>query len=79
MKRNIRHVHASNDEWVRVHRQPAPPSSGNDALWRLALKVGGGIALFFIVCQIIKAMLPFLVLGALGWVALKFFSRKGAR
>jgi len=76
MKRNIRHVHAANNEWLRVHRNR---TSGNGALWELALKVAGGIGLCFIVCQIIKVMLPFLVLGALGWVALKFFSRKGAR
>jgi len=71
MKRNIIHIRADNDEWVRVHRDPPPPAPDTDWLWMLLFKVGGGILVFFIVCQIIKAMLPFLFLGALGWFVLK--------
>jgi hypothetical protein len=32
MKRNIRHIRAGNDEWVKVHREPAPPAPENSTL-----------------------------------------------
>jgi hypothetical protein len=75
MKKHIRHIRARSDEWVQVHRNPPPPSSGDDWLWTLLLQVGGGILVLVIACQIIKAMMPFLVLGFLGWVALKFYGK----
>jgi hypothetical protein len=79
MKRNIRHIHADNNEWVRVHRNrvPAPaPSSDKDDWWvGPLLKVGGAILAFWLICTLLKAMLPFLVLGALGMLGLKFFSK----
>ena len=79
IKRNIRHIRARNDEWVQVHRDaapaPAPSYDGSDWWFVLLLKVGGGILAFWLVCTIIKAMLPFLVLGALGWFFLKFHGK----
>ena len=79
MKKHIRHIRAGNDEWVQVHRDPPPPSSGDDWLWGLLWKVGGGILGLFIVGQILKALMPFIVLGALGWVALYVFGKWGKR
>jgi len=75
MKRNIRHIRAGNNEWVRVHRDPPPSISDNDWLWELLFKVGGGILLLYIACQIISAMMPFLAVGAVGWFALKVFGK----
>jgi hypothetical protein len=72
MKRNIRHIRAGNDEWVQVHRDPPAPATGGDDWWvGLLLKVGGAILAFWVICAILKAMLPFLFLGALGWFFLK--------
>jgi hypothetical protein len=75
MKKHIRHIRASNDEWVQVHRNSPPSNSGDDWLWGPLWKVGGGILVLVIVCQIIKALMPFLVVGFLGWVALKFYGK----
>jgi hypothetical protein len=75
MRRKIRHIRARNGEWVRVHRNPPAPASGQDALWWRVFQFAGGIFLFVIVCQIIKALLPFLVLGIIGRVALQCFSK----
>ena len=79
MKRNIRHIRAGNDEWVRVHRDatPAPSFSGDDWWVGLLLKIGGAILAFWVTCAILKTMLPFLVLAALGWFALtRLFHRR---
>ena len=77
MRRNIRHIRARDDEWVQVHRSPAPaPPSGGDDWWiGLLLKVGGGILACWLICELLKALLPFLVLGALGWFALQVFCK----
>ena len=68
--RRVNHIHASNNEWVCVHRsQPVTQSVSNsdDWLWPLVAKIGGAIIAFAIICKILTALLPFLVLGAIGW------------
>ncbi len=77
MSKHIRHIRADNDEWVQVHRDTPPPSSGEDWLWLLLCKVGGGILGLVIVGQILKAVMPFIVLGALGWVGLYSLRQRG--
>ena len=69
--RRVKHIHARNNEWVHVHRsQPLTQSVSNsgDWLWPLVAKIGGAIILFVIICNIIMALLPFLILGAIGWL-----------
>jgi hypothetical protein len=69
--RRVTHIRAAPGEWVRVHRTPPvsqPTSAFADRLRPLLLKVGGGILLFVIICKILTALLPFLVLGAIGWL-----------
>ncbi len=77
MKRRIRHLTARNDEWIAVHRPHSHPGTGGDGdRWLgLLLKVGGGVLAFWVACSVIKAIVPFLVLGAIGWFGLKFFSK----
>jgi hypothetical protein len=68
--RRVKHIHATNNEWVCVHRsQPVTQSVSNsgDWLWRLVAKIGGALILFVIICKILTALLPFLILGAIGW------------
>ena len=79
MKRHIRHIRAGNNEWVKVHRDPPPPSPGQDWFWMLLLKVGGGVVAMFIIGQILKVLMPYLVLLLLGWVALYVFAKGGKR
>ena len=81
MKRNIRHIRAGNNEWVHVHRNhsPAPSSSGGDWWVDLLLKVGGGILALWVIGAILKFLMPYLVLGFVGWVASKFFFKGGKR
>jgi hypothetical protein len=53
-----------------VHRTPPvsrPTTASADWLWPLITKAGGAILLFVILCKILTALLPFLVLGAIGW------------
>jgi len=45
----------------------------------LLLKVGGGMLLFFLACEMIKALMPFIGLGLLGWVGLQIFAKGGKR
>jgi hypothetical protein len=71
--RKIKHIHARNNEWVCVHRtHPAsrPAASSTDWLWPLVAKIGGAIIIFVIICKIITALLPLLVLAAIGWLFL---------
>jgi hypothetical protein len=63
MKRRVIHVHARNDEWVRVHRGGFGASCGWEGL---LIKVGVSVVAFFVVCLIIKMLLPYLVLAAVG-------------
>ena len=79
MKRNIRHIRARNGEWIQVHRDPPPSKSGEDWPVMLLLKVGGGMLLFFLACEMIKALMPFIGLGLLGWVGLQIFAKGGKR
>lgn len=68
--RKIRHIHAENNGWVRVHRAQStthPASNRGDWLWAAGFKIGGAILAFVIICKIITALMPFLLLGALGW------------
>lgn len=68
--RRVKHIHARNNEWVHVHRsQPVTQSfSGSaDSLWPVAIKIGAAILAFVIISKILTAILPFLVLGAIGW------------
>ncbi|MGO9200724.1 MAG: hypothetical protein ACLQM8_09310 [Limisphaerales bacterium] len=77
MKRRVRHLTARNDDWTAVHRPPPGPRAGAGEGWWLGLllKVGGGVLAFWVACSVIKAIVPFLVLGAIGWFGLKFFSK----
>jgi hypothetical protein len=66
----VKHIQARSNEWVCVHRSnptTVSTSSCDDWLWPLVFKIGGSILLFVIICKIIAALMPFLVLGALGW------------
>jgi hypothetical protein len=68
--RRVKHIHANRNEWVCVHRTypvTPPTSSSIDWLWPLVAKIGGAIILFVIVCKVLEALLPFLVLAAIGW------------
>jgi len=68
--RQVKHIHARNNEWVHVHRShPVTQSVSNpcDWLWPLVAKIGSAVILFVIICKIITALLPFLILGAIGW------------
>jgi len=81
MKKHIIHISPKPDEWVHVHRNhsPAPSSSGGDWWVELLLKVGGGILALWLVCAILKVLMPYLILGFLGWVGLNFFGKGGKR
>ena len=51
-------------------QQPQPFSNSNKMtvwLWPLLFKIGGSIFLFVIICKILTALMPFLILGAIGW------------
>lgn len=73
--RRVRHINAKPGEWVRVHR-PAPASSSHgDAIWGLIFKIGLGISAIFIVCEIIKSLLPFIMIGGAVWFWLKLNSK----
>lgn len=68
--RRVKHIHARNNEWVHVQRShPVTQSVSNsdDGLWPLVAKIGAAIVLFVIICKILTALLPFLILGAIGW------------
>jgi len=68
--RRVKHIHARNNEWVCVHRtQPATQSATDygDWLWVLVAKIGGAIIAFVVICKILTALMPFLILGAIGW------------
>jgi hypothetical protein len=69
MKQKIRHIHARNDEWVHVHRDPPSGGGGFDWIWKLGL----GIAGFLIAIEIIKAIFPYILLSLIGWAAMKWF------
>lgn len=73
--RRVRHINAKPSEWVRVHRPAPAPSSHGDAIWGLIFKIGLSIAAFFIVCEIIKAMLPLILIGGAAWFWLKLNSK----
>ena len=69
--RRVRHVHAQNNEWVCVHRaHPTTHPTSSDWLWPLVVKIGGAILTFVIISKILTALMPFLVLGAVGWLFL---------
>jgi hypothetical protein len=38
-----------------------------DWLWPLVAKIGGAIIAFVLICKILTALMPFLILGAIGW------------
>ncbi|MGP8201652.1 MAG: hypothetical protein ACLQU4_19350 [Limisphaerales bacterium] len=65
-----RHIRVENDEWVHVHRDGPNGGGSFDWLW----KIVGMVAGFVIVIEIIKEIFPYLVLGLIGWVALKAFT-----
>ena len=68
-----RHFHAKSNEWIRIHRtQPAGGNGNPDfwpkiAMWGIGIAVGG---------YILVQLLPYLLLGGLGWMVMKFYSRK---
>jgi hypothetical protein len=69
MKRRIRHIRARNDEWVHVHRGGGSVGGASDWGWKIGLTVVGLV----ITVEIIKELSPYLILGLIGWVALKWF------
>jgi hypothetical protein len=71
VKRKIRHIRAHNDEWVQVHRN-CTPQRGSDFWWTgLALKVAVGI----VVMLIIKSLLPYILVGLIGYYGIKLWLR----
>ena len=42
-------------------------SNSTDWLWPLVVKIGGAVVLFVMLCKILEALLPFLLLAAFGW------------
>ncbi len=68
--RRVKHIHARNNEWVCIHRShPVTQSVSHcdDWLWSLVAKIGGAIIAFVVICKILTALMPFLILGAIGW------------
>jgi hypothetical protein len=82
--RRTRHPDANPNEWNYVHRRPLPPmpppvSSGSEwvepllkiGLWVAAIVIGG-----LILMEILKVVLPILMLSWAFGIALKFFGRR---
>ena len=76
MKQKIRHVHARNDEWVRVHRGNGRGTTGGcgsvggDWGW---MKVAGGVVLAMVAIAVLSALMPYIVGGLMIWGALSVF------
>ena len=73
--RKVKHVYARDDQWVRVHRQPSPaPRSGggSDWLFTAILWVAGIWFGLYLLAELVKMLMPFLMLGLLGFIFLKF-------
>ena len=69
MKKRVRHIQASNDEWIRIHRGGGSSGGGSDWVWKIVLALVGLI----IAVQILQAIGPFLIFGLMGYGALKCF------
>ena len=69
MKRNVRHIHARDDEYIHVHRGGGSSGGGSVWVWKIVLALVGLI----IAVQILQAIGPFLILGLMGYGALKCF------
>jgi hypothetical protein len=63
-----RHIQAKHNEWIHVHRTPTGGRS--DCSWRVYV-IGGLMPAY-----IIMEFLPYLLVGAVGWFFLKFWSPK---
>ena len=67
--RKIKHVYATNDQWVRVHRYPSTgPRSADGSEW-IIKAVLGVAGIWFGVCLLsllVKLLMPILILGVGG-------------
>jgi hypothetical protein len=75
MQKKIKHIHAKRNEWVQVHRDrhhSNGAASGGDPFLKIGLWVGGILGGLWI----IQKLLPILMIGFIGWIALHFSSRR---
>ncbi len=65
-------VKAGSDEWVHVRRDPPPAADWTTWLGKAAVILAAVLFLLWL----LKQILPWLILGAVGWVVLQFIKRR---
>ena len=71
----VRHVYPNSNEYVRVHR-PASSSIIPAGMGGWVAKAAAVVVGLMVAIWVIQQILPWLLLGGVGWVMLQFFGKR---